>query len=90
MEEEDQKQRKSIFYEIIGVVVLLIILVLAASGLSSCTTGILSEDIEAPLKKVRLRHDKYIEADTALSSLQKRTYLRTTELLENLVEEAKK
>ena len=46
--------------------------------------------IAKPLRRVMKRHDVYIKADQTLTDLQRETRLRTTELLERVLQEAEK
>lgn len=56
-----------------------------------CKGGMISVDaIDGSVQKVSDRHDAYVNADLSLSADQKRTFLRTTELLRLVLEEAKK
>lgn len=48
------------------------------------------EALDRPLSRVSDRHDAYISADTRLTDLQRRTYLRDTALLRAVVDEAMK
>jgi hypothetical protein len=61
----------------------------AALTIPGCKTGMISvRAIQAPLEKVLDRHDKYVKADKNLSSLMKQIYLKTSELLRQLLKEA--
>ncbi len=59
--------------------------------LSACAPSnyIRVDAIDGPLNRVCDRHDAYTSADTSLTDLQRRTRLKTTELLRKVVEEAK-
>ena len=72
-----------------------LLVVFLAASLSSC--GIFSSAgkveaaaLEGPVTKVTERHDTYVAEDANLSDLEKRTYLRSSELLRKVVEEAMK
>lgn len=66
-------------------------LLTAVLALPACApAGYISVDaIDGPLNRVCERHDTYTTADTSLTDLQRRTRLKTTELLRKVVEEAK-
>jgi len=67
---------------------LLVVLFMPAMG---CQKGMIHVDaIEPALTSVIERHDAYVKADQTLTELAKEIYLRTTELLRKLMEEAKK
>jgi hypothetical protein len=69
----------------------LLVGVLAFSAMSCSAPRTISVDaIEPGLIEVLDRHDKYVQADQSLDELLKRIYLRTSELLRLLMEEAKK
>ena len=55
----------------------------------SCETAGLRASVVAPvMKPVMDRHDDYVMGDTSLTESQQRTYLRSTEMLRQLLEEA--
>lgn len=57
--------------------------------LPSCSTNMISvEALEPALSPVIQRHDAYVADDPALSEDEKEIFLRTTELLRRLLEEA--
>lgn len=66
--------------------------VLALAGvLTSCTPPsnyIRSEAVDGPFRGVADRHDAYVNADESLDDLERRIYLRDTELLRRLLDEA--
>lgn len=56
-----------------------------------CQSGMIHVSaLEPALEGVIERHDTYVKADPGLSESMKALYLRTTELLKKLIEEAKK
>ena len=58
--------------------------------LAGCSQGMVRVDaIEDLTEQVASRHDVYVNSDEALSEAQKRTYLRSTELLREVIREAK-
>ncbi len=60
-------------------------------ALAACSTNMIAvEAIEDPTLKVSARHDAYVAADPDLLDLEREIYLRTTELLRRVIEEAKK
>lgn len=60
-------------------------------GLSSCKTNMIRVDaIDGPVQRITERHDDYIRDDENLSSDEKEIYLRSSELLNRVIEEAKK
>ena len=61
-----------------------------ASGGGCSTSTIRVEAIADPVRLVADRHDAYIQADDTLSDLERETYLRTTSLLRQVIEEAEK
>lgn len=62
-----------------------------AATLTSCSTSMISVDaIRDPIMLVSDRHDAYVEADPDLSDSEKDIFLRTTELLRKILEEASK
>lgn len=69
-----------------------IVVILLVTVLHSCAASnyIRVEGIRAPLRRVMLRHDAYVRSDISLTELQRRTRLRTTELLERVLQEAEK
>lgn len=70
---------------------LLGLVILGALAASGCKTSMISVDaIKAPLERVLDRHDAYVKADKSLSDLVKQVYLKTSELLRKLLEEASK
>ena len=59
--------------------------------LAGCQRGyILAEAIEPVLVRVAARHDNYVQNDEKLSTPQRETFLRSTELLRAMVAEARK
>lgn len=65
----------------------------ACLGLSGCGLFTSAGKIDAsvlkdPIEKVAARHDAYVQADESLSEIERRVYLRTTELLQELIREA--
>jgi hypothetical protein len=63
-------------------------LVLPTTG---CKSHMINVDaLEGGLVKVLDRHDAYVKADTSLEDLVKQVYLRSTELIRMILEEAKK
>jgi hypothetical protein len=68
-----------------------LLLAVLALPLAGCQTGMVRVDaIEPALTSVMERHDTYVKEDPNLTDLMKEIYLRTTELLRKLLEEAKK
>jgi len=64
--------------------------ILAFSVMSCSAPRMVSVDaIEPALVEVINRHDAYVQADSTLDTYLKTLYLRTTELLKKLLEEAK-
>ena len=63
---------------------------LTLSILGCSTSTIRVEAIADPIRLVADRHDAYIQADDTLSDLERETYLRTTSLLRQVIEEAEK
>jgi len=64
--------------------------ILAFSVMSCSAPRMVSVDaIEPALTSVIERHDAYVQADSTLDTYLKTLYLRTTELLKKLLEEAK-
>ena len=56
-----------------------------------CMTGMIrAEAVDGTLRAVAGRHDKYITADSTLVDIERRIYLRDTELLTHLLDEAQK
>lgn len=67
-----------------------LLLAVLALPLAGCQTGMVRVDaIEPALTSVMERHDTYVKEDPNLTELAKEIYLRTTELLRKLLEEAK-
>jgi hypothetical protein len=67
------------------------LLLAAVLALPSCQTGMISvSNVENGLMGVLDRHDTYVKADTKLDALLRGIYLRTTELIRKVIEEAKK
>lgn len=66
--------------------------VLAAVTLASCgSTDMISVDaIEGSVRIVSDRHDEYVREDADLSEDERAIYLRSTELLRRVVDEAKR
>lgn len=70
-----------------GVVTLLTLSLLALGG--CCSRGYMHVDTLAGIiEPVAERHDAYVAEDAALSDLERRTYLRSTELLRKALLEA--
>ena len=64
---------------------------LLALAASSCVQGMIRADAIAGLvEPVTDRHDAYVETDEGLADEQRRVYLRSSELLRAVVEEARK
>lgn len=63
-------------------------LLAALAGCSSNTIRV--EAIRDPIRFVADRHDAYVRADESLSDLERETYIRTSRLLRELIEEAEK
>jgi hypothetical protein len=67
-----------------------LLLAVLALPLAGCHPGMVRVDaIEPALTGVMERHDTYVKEDPKLSELAKEIYLKTTELLRKLLEEAK-
>ncbi len=59
--------------------------------LASCQTGMVRADaIDGPVNRISDRHDTYVREDGSLSDDEKSIYLRSSELLRRIVEEAKR
>jgi len=59
--------------------------------LSACSMNMIHVDaIADSVAMISERHDAYVEADPALSALEREVYLRDTELLGLVIEEAQK
>jgi len=59
--------------------------------LASCQTGMVYADaIDGPVNRISDRHDAYVKDDASLSADEKAIYLRSSELLRRVLEEAKK
>lgn len=59
--------------------------------LASCSTNMIRVDaIDGPVQRMTKRHDEYVRADDDLSSAVKEIYLLSSELLNRVIEEAKK
>ena len=72
-----------------GAKVLLMGLVLA--GVAGCCKGhIRADSIDGLVDKVATRHDDYVQKDATLKDADKAIFLRSTELLRKVVDEAKK
>ena len=54
----------------------------------SCVNPEIPESVQELNRAVYARHDAYVEHDTGLSDLEKRTYLRSTEILRGWLDEA--
>lgn len=70
-----------------------ITITLLITGLMASCAGpgyIRAEAVSAPMRRVMQRHDGYVRADSTLTELQRRTRLRTTELLGRVLQEAEK
>lgn len=64
---------------------------LCALCLTGCATNMIRADaIDGTLRRVAERHDVYIQADPDLDELERDIYLRDTELLRRLLDEAGK
>jgi hypothetical protein len=75
-----------------GIALMLLIVVALACiwTFQGCVASgqIAAEDIHPALHLVCDRHDAYVHADTTLTSIQSQTYLRSSELLRLIVDEA--
>lgn len=71
------------------VALLLMVALICLPGCGLFDTGIRPEAIEDTAKDITTRHDKYVTEDGTLSDLERRTYLRSSELLLEVIEEAK-
>lgn len=59
--------------------------------LAGCASNMISVDaIKGSVEAVSARHDAYVEADDSLSADERSIFLRTTELLRRILEEASK
>ena len=59
--------------------------------LGACNTSMIHVDaIETTVEDISERHDAYVQADPLLSDLEREVYLKDTELLLYLIEEAQK
>lgn len=68
-----------------------LILSVLVCSLVGCNQGMITVDaIDDSVQDIVTRHDAYVNADTSLSAVQKRTYLRSSELLLRVLTEAKK
>lgn len=68
---------------------LLVLVALCASGCTS--SGYVHVDtFDGLIGPVADRHDAYVQADKTLDETQKRVFLRSTELLRKIIDEAKK
>lgn len=69
----------------------LAVVALAVLLLPSCATDMIHVDaIDDLIEIVSDRHDVYVEADESLSDDERRRYLRSTEILRGVIEEASK
>lgn len=60
-------------------------------ALTSCKTDMIRVGaIDGPILRITERHDGYVRDDDNLSSDEKEIYLRSSELLNAIIEEAKK
>jgi len=60
-----------------------------ALTLTGCGRSMISaESIEQPVRNITERHDAYVENDDSLSDVERRTYLRSSEILNDLVDQA--
>ncbi len=60
-------------------------------SLVGCNQGMITVDaIDDSVQDIVTRHDAYVNADASLSAVEKRTYLRSSELLLRVLKEAKK
>lgn len=66
------------------------LITLALVMLTGCCTGIRPEALDKTLVPVLDRHDAYVRGDESLSPVQKRVYLRSSQELRKVHEEAKK
>lgn len=68
-----------------------LVFAMALWGLTGCTSGyIRAEAVDAGMRKVIERHDRYVRADPTLNDVQKETYLTTSKLVLRVLDEAKK
>jgi len=59
--------------------------------LGACSMNMIHVDaIAAPVADISARHDAYVQTDSNLSDLEREVYLRDTELLGLVIEEAQK
>lgn len=72
--------------------VLALLLVVCMAGCSSGTMkGYVSVEAIGPSVGIMAdRHDGYVAADTSLSDVERRTALRTSQILRTVIEEARK
>jgi len=64
---------------------------LAALLLCGCQTDMVrAAAIDGLVQRVSERHDVYVKADESLDEDERKTYLRSTELLRKVLEEAQK
>jgi len=63
---------------------------LAICGLAGCSGMIKASQVKIPMNGIMDRHDAYIEADAAMSDLQRRIYLRDSEIIRGVLDEALK
>lgn len=69
----------------------IIVVALLALSLVSCKTDMIRVDaIDGPILRMTKRHDEYIRNDDSLSPAVKDIYLLSSELLNAIIEEAKK
>ncbi len=69
----------------------LITVALLALFLTSCKTNMIRVGaIDGPIERITERHDDYVRGDESLSGDEKEIYLRSSELLNRIIEEAKK
>ena len=71
---------------------LIALLSLSALCGSGCTSSgyVHVDTFDGLIEPVAARHDAYVEADAALDETQKRVFLRSTQILRALIEEARK
>ena len=84
--------RKGIWWEVVSAIVLIVVILIMASGLSGCLSSgsIQATSIAGSFKKIRARHDAYVHADSSLVEFEKQVYLDSTELMQQVIDEALK
>ncbi len=66
-------------------------LIIPMLALASCATDMIRVGaIDGPIERITARHDQYVRDDESLSGDEKEIYLRSSELLNRIIEEAKK